>query len=175
MSSLQKFPPDSSVFYTRRSIEWHKSAYDGLQAYDCVHLLAGGTGATFIAPILADLAAKIRAGGASCRAQTAMRGWNPPWLRRWSRSPTRCSASACTTRAPRMDAKGSDASVDVLRRRPALADIVREAHTSARKVAIIACGPDGFLYDVRNVVADAQLVIADGFGTFIDDIGAFSW
>lgn len=31
-----------------------------------------------------------------------------------------------------------------------------------------ACGPDGFLYDVRNAVAESQLVIADGFGTCKD-------
>ncbi|KAJ7745909.1 hypothetical protein DFH07DRAFT_942748 [Mycena maculata] len=66
------------------------------------------------------------------------------------------------------DTKGSNPSVDIQHGRPILADIVREAHASAGKVVIVACGPDGFLYDVRNAVADAQLVIADGFGSCKD-------
>ncbi|KAF7297802.1 Ferric-chelate reductase [Mycena kentingensis (nom. inval.)] len=48
--------------------------------------------------------------------------------------------------------------------RPSLPTIVREAHASASRVAIIACGPDSFLYDVRNAVAACQLDITDGFG-----------
>ncbi|KAJ7122528.1 hypothetical protein C8R43DRAFT_1136151 [Mycena crocata] len=51
--------------------------------------------------------------------------------------------------------KGSENSLNVFQGRPVLADIVREAHASAGKVAIVACGPDGFLHDVRNAVAEA--------------------
>ncbi|KAJ6463180.1 hypothetical protein DFH09DRAFT_1492027 [Mycena vulgaris] len=63
-------------------------------------------------------------------------------------------------------AKGSDFSGAVFHGRPILGNILSEAHASAGKVAIVACGPDAFLYDVRNAVADAQFVIADGFGRY---------
>ncbi|KAJ7879040.1 hypothetical protein B0H14DRAFT_1622509 [Mycena olivaceomarginata] len=43
----------------------------------------------------------------------------------------------------------------------------REAHTSTGKVAVVY-GPADFLYDVRNTVADSQLVTADGFGSCRD-------
>ena len=32
----------------------------------------------------------------------------------------------------------------------------------------LACGPESFLYDIRNAVAEAQLILADGYGTCTD-------
>nr|GAT44711.1 ferric-chelate reductase [Mycena chlorophos] len=52
--------------------------------------------------------------------------------------------------------------------RPALGALVHEAHASAERVAVIACGPQGFLYDVRNAVASCELDIFDGFGICSD-------
>ncbi|KAF8174796.1 hypothetical protein K438DRAFT_1908841 [Mycena galopus ATCC 62051] len=129
-----------------------------LKVYERVYLLAGGSGATFTLPLFADLAASIKAGGAVCQHVEFVVAVHDDANR-----DSRCSG------APRdrpEENKGSDttASVDVLHGRPVLGDIVRDAHRSASKVAIVACGPDRFLYDVRNAVADSQLVIADGFG-----------
>lgn len=49
--------------------------------------------------------------------------------------------------------------------RPALPEIIHEAVTkSSGRIAIVACGPNSFMYDVRRAVAKAQLTILDGFG-----------
>ncbi|KAJ6577925.1 FAD-binding domain-containing protein [Mycena capillaripes] len=143
-----------------------------LKVYERVYLLAGGSGATFTLPVFADLAATLKAGGVACQriefVVAVPDGDNYTWM-----EPTVTAAAAQlpdTAVGVRVyftrteDTKGSDASVEILRGRPVLRDIVREAHESAGKVAIVACGPDGFLYDVRNAVAESQLVIADGFG-----------
>ncbi|KAF7335537.1 Ferric-chelate reductase [Mycena venus] len=147
-----------------------------LKAYERVYLLAGGSGATFTLPLFADLAASMKANGAACQrvefVVVVPDSDNYAWM-----EPTVTAAAAElpeTAVGVRVhftrveDIKGSDPSVDVLRGRPVLGDIVREAHASASKVAIVACGPEGFLYDVRNAVADSQLVIADGFGSCKD-------
>ncbi|KAJ7314611.1 FAD-binding domain-containing protein [Mycena albidolilacea] len=150
-----------------------------LQAYERVYLLAGGSGATFTLPIFANLAATLKAGGVSCQriefVVAVPDGDNYAWM-----EPAVTAAAAqlpdtavgVRVHYTRIEepTKGSesDASVDALRGRPVLGDIVREAHASARKVAIVACGPDEFLYDVRSAVAESQLVIADGFGTCKD-------
>ncbi|KAJ7503365.1 hypothetical protein B0H11DRAFT_582059 [Mycena galericulata] len=147
-----------------------------LKAYERVYLLAGGTGATFILPIFADLSATLKAGGAACERIELVVAVPDADTYAWM-EPTVAAAAAQIPDAAlgvrvhhthTEDIKGSEESVDVLRGRPVLADIVKEAHASASKVAIVACGPDGFLYDVRNAVADAQLVIADGFGNCKD-------
>ncbi|KAJ6605111.1 hypothetical protein B0H10DRAFT_606959 [Mycena sp. CBHHK59/15] len=146
-----------------------------LAAYERVYLLAGGTGATFTLPLFADLAAAIKAGGTVCQQVEFViavpdhdtYSWMEPALAAAAAElPDAAAIRVHFTRTE--DPKGSDPSIHVARGRPALADIVREAHASAGKVAIVACGPDGFLYDVRNAVAEAQLVIADGFGNCND-------
>ncbi|KAJ6477653.1 FAD-binding domain-containing protein [Mycena sanguinolenta] len=147
-----------------------------LKAYERVYLLAGGTGSTFTVPIFTNLAATLKAGGVPCQriefVVAVPDGDNYAWM-----EPAITAAAAQLpdtavgvrvhfTRSE--DTKESDDGVNIARGRPVLRDIVREAHASASKVAIVACGPDGFLYDVRNAVADSQLVIADGFGTCKD-------
>ncbi|KAJ7686014.1 hypothetical protein B0H17DRAFT_1204558 [Mycena rosella] len=48
--------------------------------------------------------------------------------------------------------------------RPDLPQLVHAAaHAGAARVAVVSCGPDAFLYDVRNAVADVQRTIVDGF------------
>ncbi|KAF7289999.1 Ferric-chelate reductase [Mycena chlorophos] len=82
-----------------------------------------------------------------------------------------------STRIANPDAKVSDPTGDVDESqksplfcygRPALGELVHEAHASAARVAVIACGPQGFLYDVRNAVASCELDIFDGFGICSD-------
>ncbi|KAJ7622497.1 FAD-binding domain-containing protein [Roridomyces roridus] len=158
-----------------------------LERYEKVYLLAGGTGATFVLPILTDLAAKMKAGGKDvvCKRVEVVIAVPDSDAYTWMHP----SIAAATSKLPDTDTalgvrvyhtraysgKGdnkSDIEADLesvsseseLTGRPDLFGIVREAHESAEKVAIIACGPDSFLYDVRNAVADAQLVIVDGFG-----------
>ncbi|KAJ7470930.1 FAD-binding domain-containing protein [Mycena latifolia] len=144
-----------------------------LAAYQRVYLLAGGTGATFTLPLFADLAAKLKAGGAACQhvefvvavPDNDTYEWMEPAVAAAAKQlpPDAVGLRVHFTRAEVV--KGSsETSLDVVRGRPVLADIVREAYGSAAKIAIVACGPDGFLYDVRNAVAEAQLEIADGFG-----------
>ncbi|KAF8182192.1 hypothetical protein K438DRAFT_1975729 [Mycena galopus ATCC 62051] len=147
-----------------------------LKAYERVYLLAGGSGATFTLPLFADLAASIKAGGAVCQHVEFVvavpdddnYSWMEPIVTAVVAElpETAVGLRVHFTRAAAEETKGSDTttSVDVLYGRPVLGDIVRDAHRSASKVAIVACGPDGFLCDVRNAVADSQLVIADGFG-----------
>ncbi|KAJ7676257.1 hypothetical protein B0H17DRAFT_1334504 [Mycena rosella] len=142
-----------------------------LAAYERVYLLAGGIDATFTLPLFADLAEKRKAGGISCQRVEFVIAVPDSDTYEWM-EPTVTAAAAQLSPAAvvrvhftRVEAtKVSDASVDAAHGRPVLADIVHEKHASASKVAIIACGPDTFLFDVRNAVADAQLVIADGFG-----------
>ncbi|KAK7032692.1 ferric-chelate reductase [Favolaschia claudopus] len=150
-----------------------------LKAYERVYLLAGGSGATFTIPIFADLVASMKAGGAVCQhidfVVAVPDGDNYAWM-----EPAITAAAAqlpdtavnvrvhfTRTEKTKGDDE-SDESANILYGRPVLPAIVRDAHMSASKVAIVACGPDGFLYDVRNAVADSQLVIADGFGTCKD-------
>ncbi|KAF8168675.1 FAD-binding domain-containing protein [Mycena galopus ATCC 62051] len=147
-----------------------------LQAYERVYLLAGGSGATFTIPIFANLVATLKAGGVPCQhiefVIAVPDGDNYAWMEPAITATaaelpgTAVGVRVHFTRAE--ETKASEESVDVLRGRPVLRDIVREAHASASKVAIVACGPDEFLYDVRNAVSDSQLVIADGFGTCKD-------
>ncbi|KAJ6534477.1 hypothetical protein DFH09DRAFT_1325369 [Mycena vulgaris] len=143
-----------------------------LKAYKRVYFLAGGTGATFVLPILVDLVVTIKVGGAACRRVELVTTVPDSDSYSWMESSVAAAAArlpdgvvgvrAHFTRAE--GTKDSQTSVDILSGRPVLGDIVREAHTSAGKVAIVACGPHSFLYDVRNAVAQAQLVNADGFG-----------
>ncbi|KAF7375460.1 Ferric-chelate reductase [Mycena sanguinolenta] len=143
-----------------------------LKSYERVYLLAGGTGSTFTVPIFANLAATVKAGGVPCQriefVVAVPDGDNYAWM-----EPAVTAAAAQLpdtvvgvrvhfTRSE--ETKERDDGLNVVRGRPVLRDIVREAHASASKVAIVACGPDEFLYDVRSAVADSQLVIADGFG-----------
>ncbi|KAJ7732123.1 FAD-binding domain-containing protein [Mycena metata] len=143
-----------------------------LKVYDSVYLLAGGTGATFVLPIFEDLAASIKVGGAACKRVELLITVPDADTYAWMEPAVTATAAQLSDAAVGVrvhftrveDTKDSDTSANILRGRPVLADVVREAHASAGKVAIIACGPDGFLYDVRNAVAEAQLIIADGFG-----------
>ncbi|KAF5374359.1 hypothetical protein D9758_004713 [Tetrapyrgos nigripes] len=49
--------------------------------------------------------------------------------------------------------------------RPNLPVIIQKAcQAHSGSVALAACGPDSFMYDVRNAVADCQIAIADGYG-----------
>ncbi|KAG7094832.1 hypothetical protein E1B28_005642 [Marasmius oreades] len=53
--------------------------------------------------------------------------------------------------------------------RPDLPALIKEVYkTRSGRVSIVACGPESFLYDVRNAVAECQLVLLDGYGECTD-------
>ncbi|KAJ7073226.1 ferric reductase NAD binding domain-containing protein [Mycena belliarum] len=154
-----------------------------LQGYDRVLLLAGGSGATFTLPLLSDLAAHIKE-GARCQhvefvvavRDTESYAWMADTVSAATAlAPAHIATRVHVTGAPAKLGGGSgkgddstsesDAGSGHEAGRPDLAQLVHDAaHAGAARVAIIACGPDGFLYDVRNAVAGAQLEILDGFG-----------
>ncbi|KAJ7072972.1 ferric reductase NAD binding domain-containing protein [Mycena amicta] len=158
-----------------------------LERYERVMFLAGGTGATFVLPLFADLLSKVKSASGSCKQVDFVvavpdpdnYAWMAPQISTLVSSSAEISVNVRVhyTRTESADEKdikdsGSDIvevqedNVSTLYGRPVLGEIVREASASASAstMAIIACGPDGFLYDVRNAVAGCQLDIADGFG-----------
>ncbi|TRM65036.1 ferric reductase NAD binding domain-containing protein [Schizophyllum amplum] len=59
----------------------------------------------------------------------------------------------------------SSADALILCARPDLPHIIRDAARSTRgTLAVAACGPNAFLLEARNAVADCELTIMDGFG-----------
>ncbi|KAJ7265322.1 FAD-binding domain-containing protein [Mycena rebaudengoi] len=161
--------------------------YGGLQVplktYDSVVLLAGSSGATFALPLLLDLAQGLKTAGAACNhvevvvsvRERDVYGWMEPTVAAASAlllDPVHFTAQVYITRPGESDGKIEDDSATdeqfFERGRPNLAEIVRKAHLRAGRVAVVACGPDSFLYDVRNAVAQCQFAIVDGFGVCTD-------
>ncbi|KAJ7249940.1 hypothetical protein C8J57DRAFT_1521539 [Mycena rebaudengoi] len=156
----------------------HSGLHVPLQTYDRVLLFAGGSGATFTLPLLLDLVRNFNAGGPGCRHiefVVAVRnrdtyGWIEPTVAAASAvipDPVHLSVRVHFTGTDSNEKNDPDTATDERhfeRGRPRLAELVREAHDSSRRVAIVACGPDSFLYDVRNAVAQCELVNLDGFG-----------
>ncbi|KAJ7150049.1 ferric reductase NAD binding domain-containing protein [Mycena crocata] len=158
-----------------------------LARYDRVVMLAGGSGATFTLPLLTDLTetlSKNETPGACKNVEfvVAVRDRESyAWMADAVHAASSLIPAGClTTRVhvtggdPKLSGSGSDdgksdkseGTAEWEHGRPDLPQLVRAAAMSgARRVAVVACGPDSFLYDVRNAVADCQLAILDGFGT----------
>ncbi|KAJ7116715.1 hypothetical protein C8R44DRAFT_880069 [Mycena epipterygia] len=161
-----------------------------LAAYERIYLLAGGTDATFMLPIFAAFAVPLKASSAVFQCMefsVALPDSDalhplPGVAATAAQLP---NATVCVrvhyTHVESM--KGNDSGIHVVCERPMLTDIVHEVHASVGKVVVIgalflaptclastdaltACWPDSFLYDVP--IAEAQLVLADGFGTCRD-------
>ncbi|KAJ7467697.1 FAD-binding domain-containing protein [Mycena latifolia] len=154
-----------------------------LQGYDRVYLLAGGSGATFTLPLLTDLATRLKAGDAACQHVEFVAAVRDSESYTWMADTVNAAAmlvpdhvvtrvhvtgadakpSAAESDDGKVESESDAVSGQVLGR-PDLPQLVHAAaHSGAARVAIIACGPDAFLYDVRNAVADVQLDIMDGF------------
>ncbi|KAJ6560971.1 FAD-binding domain-containing protein [Mycena sp. CBHHK59/15] len=148
-----------------------------LQTYDRVVLLAGGSGATFTLPLLLDVAKAVKTGGAACKNIEFVVAIRDRDSYNWLESTVSAASAlvpdpaqlAVRVHLTRTESDGKSDSDDSAHKlfehgRPNLPEIVHAAHASSPRVAIVACGPDSFLYDVRNAVADCELVIVDGFG-----------
>ncbi|KAL1746923.1 hypothetical protein HDZ31DRAFT_80856 [Schizophyllum fasciatum] len=147
-----------------------------LRAYDRVLLLAGGSGATFTIPILVELAERVKRGEARCKRVDFVLAVQTEDSYAWTEEqlatarahfpPDMLSISIHVTQADVREKRASPAtSVEALLSRPNLPEIIHEAARETQgTLAVAACGPDPFLLDVRNAVADCQLTILDGFG-----------
>ncbi|KAL1723250.1 ferric reductase NAD binding domain-containing protein [Schizophyllum commune] len=149
-----------------------------LGTYERVLLLAGGSGATFTVPILVDLAQKMQRGEARCKridfVLAVQHEDSYAWMEEQLAAvrdllpPDVLSISIHVTRddVPEKEKSASpESSVESLFSRPNLPNIICEAaRVTNGTLAVAACGPDPFLLDVRNAVADCQLTILDGFG-----------
>ncbi|KAI5825867.1 hypothetical protein K523DRAFT_375380 [Schizophyllum commune Tattone D] len=147
-----------------------------LAAYDRVLLLAGGSGATFTLPLLQDLARALKAGAALCKRVDFVVAVKSSDSQEWFQDQlARAQALApagilrvlihVTHEDKPAKETPESSSDDLLAGRPNLPHIVHEAVRETRgRLAIAACGPLSFLYDVRRAVAEEELTIFDGFG-----------
>ncbi|THV08009.1 hypothetical protein K435DRAFT_642878 [Dendrothele bispora CBS 962.96] len=160
---------------------WVDGPYGGIPGksmgeYDHVYLLAGGSGVTFTLSLLMDLSrrAKIKELELKCKHVEFILAVKSHDSILWLEDQlTAARASGFTVRVHVTQAdtpsvgglKEGDDSSNVVCGRPNLPSIIRKAcQTNTGTMAVAACGPDSFLYDVRNAVADCQLAIADGYG-----------
>ncbi|KDQ13334.1 hypothetical protein BOTBODRAFT_175647 [Botryobasidium botryosum FD-172 SS1] len=156
-----------------------------LRTFDRVYLLAGGSGATFTLPLLMDLVQGF-SDHMTCKhvefILAVRENDSPAWMEEdLSTALAAVDNEGLTVRIhvtrtesdPTLLDHVSSSSVDaknapephIRSGRPNLPEIIRSAARSDRgRVAIAACGPDPFLYDVRNAVAECQLAIAAGRG-----------
>ncbi|KAF9049544.1 hypothetical protein BDZ89DRAFT_940671 [Hymenopellis radicata] len=159
-----------------------------LKNFHTVYLFAGGSGASFTVPLLLDLARKFESKDhfTCTRVEFVLAVKDKDsaaWLSQDLILARKCIGDErlnvrihITEAELTGDAASSsddvktieDASATVLGR-PNLPQIVRQASKASQgKVAIVACGPESLLYDVRNAVSECQLIIADGYGTCKD-------
>ncbi|KAL1733764.1 ferric reductase NAD binding domain-containing protein [Schizophyllum commune] len=147
-----------------------------LAPYDRVLLLAGGSGVTFTLPLLQNLARALKAAAAACKRvdfvvavkSTDSQEWFQDQLTRAQSlaPPGILRVSIHVTHEDKPAKETPESSSDnLLAGRPNLPRIVHDAARETRgRLAIAACGPLSFLYDVRGAVADEELTIFDGYG-----------
>ncbi|KAK7449795.1 hypothetical protein VKT23_013271 [Stygiomarasmius scandens] len=159
-----------------------------LAEYDHVYLLAGGSGVTFTLSILLDFLRRAKVSELRCKHiefVLAVKSnesilWLEDQLAIARETGITVKVHVTQSSVPgisKLKAHGDPENnisndsidtkepLDVARGRPNLPAIIHEAcQTNSGSMAIAACGPDSFLYDVRNAVADCQLAIADGYG-----------
>ncbi|EJD40983.1 hypothetical protein AURDEDRAFT_106480 [Auricularia subglabra TFB-10046 SS5] len=156
----------------------HATLARDLRAYDRVLFLAGGSGATFTLPLLVDLVTNGRAEATIEFVVAVRESGSLEWIDRQLRDlkgaePPRVAITTYITRGTSVSEKDGDAP-DVASRhedegRPDLAALIRNACSgAAARVAIIACGPDEFAYDVRRAVAAEQLRVACGEASAVE-------
>ncbi|KAF5358979.1 hypothetical protein D9758_004892 [Tetrapyrgos nigripes] len=180
---------------------WIDGPYGGppvsVSQYDRVYLMAGGSGVAFTLALLRDLTQRARKGELKCthvefilavkKSETLL------WMEdEFAGARAHGIAIQLHVTQPGHDIKREksvdveDDSIDdksmekpIAYGRPNLPAIVYQVcRTQQGTIAIAACGPASFLYDLRNAVADCQLAIADGYGRCKDlylHTETFSW
>ncbi|KAL0575238.1 hypothetical protein V5O48_006729 [Marasmius crinis-equi] len=178
---------------TRVIVDGPYGGVPSLEGYDHVYLLAGGTGVSLTLPLLSNL---VKAKGKSKSVEFVVavkKRETATWIEdqvsnkhmdnltrrihitdpeEQSGMPKLLKGGGSENSSLSEKGKkstGSDSEVQLISGRPNLPSLIHEAHrTQSGKTAVIACGPESFLYDVRNAVAEAQLVLADGYGACTD-------
>ncbi|RPD73308.1 hypothetical protein L226DRAFT_107589 [Lentinus tigrinus ALCF2SS1-7] len=155
-----------------------------LDAYDRVLLLAGGSGVTFVVPLLLDIVRGSKSGKTMCRAVQivwAVRSidalsWFDDILSRAVKSAPEglmVSVSYYVTDGSTIIDDAASTSTkdekvvadDVISKhagRPILSGIIKEFCAEQGTVAVATCGPDSFNLDVGNAVSECELAIVRG-------------
>lgn len=151
----------------------HPSLAKDLRAYDRVLFLAGGSGATFTLPLFVDLVAHGRADAVIEFVVAVREAGSLEWINRTLHDLKGAEAPrvaiktyitrGCTSPAEKDGDAAEVSSHHEDEGRPDLAALIRTACSgAATRVAIIACGPEEFAYDVRRAAAAEQLRVACG-------------
>ncbi|KAI0730760.1 ferric reductase NAD binding domain-containing protein [Earliella scabrosa] len=154
-----------------------------LKVYDRVLLLAGGSGVTFVVPLLLDLVRSYEQGKTTCRSvhlvwavrtNDALSWFEDALATAIKAAPEGLSVSVSyyVTDTPVVIDDGASASSDkdadeagaVTKHsgRPNLPNIVKAFCNDEGTVAIAACGPESFNCDVGSAVAACELAILRG-------------
>ncbi|EJD40980.1 hypothetical protein AURDEDRAFT_115677 [Auricularia subglabra TFB-10046 SS5] len=151
----------------------HSGLARELRRFDRVLFLAGGSGTTFTAPLFLDLVAHKADRPADAKAEFVITvresgalGWLERELQPFEES--EAGDAAVRTHVTRekvedVDIEKEPVSIGSLHHgRPNIPELVKEFCSTPGRVAIIACGPEEFAYDVRTAVAAEQLGVARG-------------
>ncbi|KAI0675049.1 ferric reductase NAD binding domain-containing protein [Trametes maxima] len=150
-----------------------------LKAYDRVLLLAGGSGVTFVVPLLLDIVRGFAEGKAVCqkihlvwavRTSDALTWFEDVLSSAIKAAPQGLSVSISyyvtdletvedDTSSKSEKSALSEGAVTRFNGRPALKDIVSSICDEEGAVGIATCGPDSFTLDVGNAVYDCELAI----------------
>ncbi|KAL0581780.1 hypothetical protein V5O48_000257 [Marasmius crinis-equi] len=151
-----------------------------LSIYEHVLLVVGGTGVTFITPILQDLVRKSNLGETVCKSVHVVwsvrdeesLSWMINEIQGTARKAIRTSITIQihvtgndrnqTTSDSDSDSKIKESSSSPTYGRADISSVVRAAGAETRTLGVAVCGPGSLLYDVRNAVAGLQRDIALG-------------
>ncbi|KAF8909688.1 ferric reductase like transmembrane component-domain-containing protein [Gymnopilus junonius] len=174
MSGFTKRLPNSKV--TAPSRVWLDGPYGTVATknfYACSSVLfvAGGSGATFVVPLMIDIIQKKKAEQSLCqkihlvwtaKCQTEFT-WYLPQLRALLEDGDDVEVSLHITQSQEEHDIGADTKVVDTQwvpavGRPNIESLVHgQANTVAGKTGIVVCGPEGMVIDTRNAVAGVQL------------------
>ncbi|KAJ7358425.1 FAD-binding domain-containing protein, partial [Mycena albidolilacea] len=155
----------------------HSGLANDLRRFDRVLFLAGGSGASFTIPLVVDLArnTSARPAGATIQFVVAVReGGAFAWLERQLKPlaalegsdvlrDTHVTRQSVEEIDPEKDDSHSDRDLGSLHNgRPNISELIHNLCSDPGRVAVVACGPDEFAYDVRRAVAAQQMAIAEG-------------
>ncbi|KAH9894984.1 ferric reductase NAD binding domain-containing protein [Cubamyces lactineus] len=154
-----------------------------LKVYDRVLLLAGGSGITFVVPLLLDIVRNsVKDSSQMCRnvhlvwavrtpctltwfedvLSAAAKGASEGFSVRISYYITGISATTTDETSSTSEKSGLEQAITKDYGRPVLRDIVSGFCEEAGTVGIAACGPESFNFDVGNAVSECELAIARG-------------